>query len=170
MDKVLKGESHSVEKKYRNEVIDQLIDSINSALSRIPRSDAVPGAEASSAGDQERLIIDNMMRSIEFLAVKSTHPMMLLDPELRVRMTNPPFEELTGIRDAQGEVIDTVSRDESFPALVKEMVEKAVSAGNEGVQEDYDFASGLHHIHAVALSGIPGQPESYLFLFEKQGD
>ena len=80
------------------------------------------------------------------------------------------FEELTGIRGAQGEVIDTVSRDESFPALLKEMVEKSLSAGNEGIDEDYDFPSGQHRIHAVALAGVPGRPESYLFLFQKQGD
>jgi hypothetical protein len=170
MDKVLKGEGMAVDKKYKNEVIDQLIDTVNSALSRIPRSDAAAGAEAAATGDQERLIIDNMMRSIEFLSMKAAPPMLLLDTELRVKLTNGPFEELTGIRNAHGEVIDTVSRDESFPALLKEMVEKSVNAGNEGVQEDYDFPAGSARIHAVALAGIPGRPESYLFLFEKQGD
>jgi hypothetical protein len=170
MDKVLKGEATSVEKKYKNETIDQLIDTVNSALGRIPRADAAPGQDVAAGGDQERMIIDNMMRSMEFLSMKAGPAMLMLDTELRVKMINGKFEELTGIRDATGEVIDTVSRDESFPALLKEMVEKSLNAGNEGVQEDYDFASGQHKIHAVALAGIPGRPESYLFLFEKQGD
>ena len=96
--------------------------------------------------------------------------MLFLDTELRVKMVNPAFEELTGIRDAQGEVIDTVSRDESFPALIKELAEKSNEAGNEGVQELYDFNSGAHQIRCVGLSGMPGRPEAYLYLFEKEGE
>jgi hypothetical protein len=169
MDKVLKGEGDSVEKKYRNEVIDQLIDTVNSALGRIPR-DGNKSAEMSSGGDQERMIIDNMMRSVEFLSTKAAAAMLILDPEMRVKVTNPAFEELTGIRGAQGEVIDTVSRDESFPSLLKEMSENSINAGNDGVQEDYDFSSGSYKIHAIALAGVPGRAESYLFFFEKQGE
>ncbi len=169
MDKVLKGDGDSVEKKYKNEIMDSLIDTVNSALGRIPR-DGNKSAELSSGGDQERMIIDNMMRSVEFLSTKAAAPMLILDPEMRVRITNPAFDELTGIRGAQGEVIDTVSRDESFPSLLKEMSENSVNAGNDGVQEDYDFNSGSYKIHAIALSGIPGRAESYLFLFEKQGE
>ncbi len=169
MDKVLKGEGDSVEKKYRNEIMDQLIDTVNSALGRIPR-DGNKTVDTSSGGDSERMIIDNMMRSIEFLSMKTAPAMLMLDPEMRVKITNPAFEELTGIRGAQGEVIDTVSRDESFPSLLKELTEGALNAGNDGVQEDYDFNSGSYKIHAIALAGVPGRAESYLFLFEKQGD
>jgi hypothetical protein len=168
MDGVLKGEGTSVEKKYKNEILDQLVDVINAALGRIPRADGKK--EEISAGDQEQLIITNMMRSIEFLAMKAGGAVMLLDLEMRIQATNPAFEELTGIRGAQGEVIDAVSRDESFPSLVKEMAGKAADAGNEGVDEDYDFNSGGYKIHALALSSIPGKVESYVFLFEKQGD
>lgn len=168
MDKVLKGEGSSVEKKYKNEIIDQLVDAINSALSRIPRADGKKDDVA--AGDSEQLIITNMMRSIEFLSMKTSGAMMLLDLEMRIQATNPAFEELTGIRGAAGEVIDAVSRDESFPSLIKELAGKAADAGNEGVQEDYDFPVGTHKINVLAVSSIPGKVESYIFLFEKQGD
>jgi hypothetical protein len=168
MNNVLKGEGSSVEKKYKNEVIDQLVDLINSALGRIPRADGKK--DDVQAGDSEQLIITNMMRSIEFLAMKAGGAMMLLDLEMRIQAINPAFEELTGMRGAQGETIDAASRDESFPALIKEMAGKAGDAGNEGVQEDYDFQSGQHKISAMALSSMPGKVESYVFIFEKQGD
>ncbi len=170
MDKALKGEASSVEKKYKNEIIDQLIDTVNSALGRIPREQASAAGEVSSGADQERLIIDNMMRTTEFISSKMNKPFLILDPEMRVKMNNESFEELTGIRGAQGEVIDAVSRDESFPALLKEMADKALEAGNSGIEEDYDFNSGGYRILGLALSGVPGQPEAYLFLFQKQGD
>ncbi|MGZ3692770.1 MAG: FHA domain-containing protein [Bdellovibrionota bacterium] len=168
MNNVLKGEGNSVEKKYKNEILDQLVDIINSALGRIPRADGKK--EDIAAGDQEQLIITNMMRSIEFLAMKAGGAMMLLDLEMRIQAVNPAFEELTGMRGCQGETIDTASRDESFPSLIKEMAGKAADAGNDGVQEDYDFQAGQHKISAMALSSIPGKVESYVFIFDKVGD
>ena len=84
-------------------------------------------------------------------------------------MVNLAFEELTGIRDATGEVVENVSRDASFPVLIKEMADKAFNAGNEGIQEEYDFPVGTHKITGVALSGVPGKVEAYLFMFEKTG-
>ncbi|MGE3263450.1 MAG: FHA domain-containing protein [Bacteriovoracia bacterium] len=167
MNNVLKGEGTSVEKKYKNEIIDQLVDIINSALGRIPRADG--SKEDVAAGDQEQLIITNMMRSVEFLAQRARGGMLLLDLEMRIQAVNPGFEELTGIRDAQGELIDTACRDESLPSMLKEMAGKAAEAGNEGVQEEYDFSSGTNKITALAISSIPGKVESYLFLFELQG-
>jgi PAS domain-containing protein len=170
MDKALKGETDSVEKKYKNEIIDQLIDTVNSALSRIPRDGKQGGADPASVGDEERMVIDNMMRPVELLALKSLRPMLILDPEYRIKVMNAAFEELTGIRGALGEVIDTVSRDESFPSLLKELMENATNAGNEGVSEEYDFPSGGFKIHCVALAPHPGRPEASMYIFEKQGD
>lgn len=166
LDKALRGEADAVEKKYQNEIIDALIDRINSALSRIPKSKGST-EDAAAANDTEQVIVNNMMRSLEYVSSKANHPMMMMDTENRVKLTNEAFEELTGIRGGQGEVIDTVCRDESLPALLKEIAGKAVDAGNEGVQEDYDFPSGGHKIHGIALSGLPGKVEAYLFLFEK---
>jgi pSer/pThr/pTyr-binding forkhead associated (FHA) protein len=169
MDLVLKGERDSVEKTYKNEVIDRLIDTINSALSRLPKSGQGEQANV-AANDGERMIIDNLMRSIEFLATQASHPMLILDTEYRIKMNNVPFEELTGIRGGQGEVIDTVSRDESLPALMKEMMGNAIAAGHEGIRENYDFNSGSYQILATAIVGMPNQAECFLFLFEKQGE
>jgi hypothetical protein len=67
-------------------------------------------------------------------------------------------------------MLETVSRDESFPALIKEMMHKAPDLGAEGVHEDYEFNAGTHKIHGYALSGLPGKIEAFLFLFEKLGD
>ncbi|RZA02004.1 MAG: FHA domain-containing protein [Proteobacteria bacterium] len=168
MDKVLKGEGDSVEKKYKNEIIDKLVDTVNSALSRIPRDGNSGQDDGNAGGDTERLIIDNMMQTVEFLSQNSKHPMMLLDTENRVKMVSETFEELTGIRGAVGEVIDSVSRDESFPAIVKELIGKSQEAGNSGASEPYDFNAGTHNIRCLMLAGMPGRAEAYLFLFEKE--
>ena len=167
--KVLKGDAETVEKKYKNDVVDNLIDNVNAALSRIPKADGSK-KEEEQASDTEGVIINNMMRSIEYLAMNAKHPMMMVDGDARVMQVSPSFEELTGIRGAAGEMLESVSRDESFPALVKEMIGKAADSGAEGVHEDYDFNAGTHKIHGYAVSGIPGKVESYLFLFEKLGD
>jgi hypothetical protein len=169
MDKVLKGDAESVEKKYKNDIVDNLIDNVNAALGRIPKADGSK-KEEEQAGDTEGVIINNMMRSIEYLAMNAKHPMLMLDTEGRVTHVSASFEELTGIRGTHGEMLETVSRDESFPALIKEMMGKAPDAAAEGVHEDYDFNAGTHKIHGYALSGLPGKIESYLFLFEKLGD
>lgn len=168
MDKVLKGDAQAVEKKYRNEVVDRLIDNINSALGRIPKADAA--TEQAPVGETEGVIVNNMMRSIEYLASNAKHPMLMLDPEMKMLQFSSSWEELTGIRGSQGDTLDSVSRDESFPALLREMMGKANDAGAEGVHENYDFNAGAFKIHCFAISGIPGKVEGYLFLFEKEGD
>jgi hypothetical protein len=170
MDKVLKGEMESVEKKYKNDVLDQLIDTLNSALSRIPKSGAAGGDVNANAGGDEQAIVENCMRAVEYIAGLTKQPVLVLDLEMRVRAGNNGFEELTGIRGAVGEVIDSVSRDESFPSLLKEMAEKAAAAAGEETLEDYDFPSGTHKIHAQAVFSAPGKTEAYLFFFEKQGE
>jgi hypothetical protein len=169
MDRVLKGDAETVEKKYKNDVVDNLIDNVNAALSRIPKADGSK-KEEEAASDTEGVIINNLMRSIEYLAMNAKHPMMMVDGDVRVTHVSPSFEELTGMRGASGEMLDAVSRDESFPALIKEMIGKATDAGAEGVHEDYDFNSGTHKIHGYAISGLPGKVEGYLFLFELLGD
>lgn len=169
MDKVLKGDAETVEKKYRNDVVDHLIDNVNAALGRIPKADGKTKEEV-NAGDTEGVIINNMMRSIEYLAMNAKHPMFMLDLDGKITQVSQSFEELTGIRGAHGEMLESVSRDESFPALIKEMMGKANDAAAEGVHEDYDFNAGTHKIHGYALSGLPGKIEGYLFLFEKLGD
>lgn len=169
MDKVLKGDAETVEKRYRNDVIDHLIDNVNAALGRIPKAGSSK-KEEQGGNDTETVIINNMMRSVEYLALNAKHPMIMMDAEGKVTHASPAWEELTGIRAPQGDTLENVSRDESFPALIREMMGKSVDAGGDGVHEDYDFNSGAHKIHGFALSGLPGKIEGYLFLFEKEGD
>jgi len=169
MDKVLKGDAESVEKVYKNDVIDSLIDNVNTALGRIPKADG-SAKEEENQGDTDRVIINNMMRSVEYLAMNAKHPMMMQDIDGKVTMVSTSFEELTGIRGAHGEMLESVSRDESFPALIKEMRDKAGDAGADGIHEDYEFNAGTHKVHGYALTGLPGKVESYLFLFEHLGD
>jgi len=167
MDSVLKGNAESVEKKFQNEALDQLIDTINSALSRIPKNDET--ATTVAATDNEQLIADNLIKSIQMMAEKLPFPAMILDGELRVKFLNSAFEEVSGIHamNAVGDVIDNVSRDEAFPGLIKDLVSKAINTPNEGVSEEYEFSSGNHKITATAISGLPGKVEVHLFVAEK---
>lgn len=167
MDNVLKGNAEAVDKKFQNEDLDNLIDTINSALSRIPKGDG--NAATVTATENEQLVADNMIRSIQNIAEKMHHGVMILDSELRVKFLNHTFEEASGIHSANsiGEVIDNVSRDQAFPGLIKDMVTKANAALNEGITEDYEFPSGDHKITVTAISGLPGKVEAYLFVAEK---
>ena len=56
MDKVLKGDAETVEKKYRNDIVDNLIDNVNAALGRIPKADG-SRKEEEQAGDTETVKI-----------------------------------------------------------------------------------------------------------------
>lgn len=169
LDKVLKGDAETVEKKYKNQIIDLLIDNVNTALSRIPKSDGGGQAEQ-NLGDTEVMIVSNLMRTVNLMVGHSKHAVITLDPEGRITHASESFEELTGIRGALGETLESVSRDESFPSLIKELMEKAAANEAEGAEEEYDFNAGTHKIRGIAVSGIPGKIEAYLFLFEKMGD
>ena len=127
----------------------------------------VPQSGLMSLGEQEQIVTDNFMRHLEQMAGKLSVPVMILDSEERIKYLNSAFEELTGIRGAVGELIESVSRDESFPSLVREMMNKSKDAGADGILEDYDFNSGLHKIQCVALISVPGKTEGFMFHFEK---
>jgi hypothetical protein len=168
LDNVLKGAADQVEKRYRGQQMARLIDSINAAVARIPKTDVDAGfTEANS--DNEQQIVDNMLQVFTSTASTITQPCMLLDGERRVKFMNAVFEEMTGIHlaQAQGDVLSNVSRDESFSGLVQEMTEKAARAGADGVDEDYEFNSGIHKLNCKAIMGTPGKVEAYLLIAQK---
>ena len=167
IDQALRGDIEELSKRYRNEEVDHLVDSINSLISRIPKSSGTDETNM-AAGIDEQQVAENLLRSIDAIVLKFTTPAILLDSDYRIRRANPAFEELTGIRSegAVGELIESVSRDEALPALLREVGEKA-KMGIEGVSEEYEFPSGFFKISGTAFSGVPGRPNGILYLMEK---
>lgn len=169
LDRALRGEIDEVSKKYRNPEFDSLIDTVNAAISRIPKSTGETGMDMGAASASDQQMADNFLRTMESMAVKLNRPALILDAEFRIRAANQAFEDVTGIRASAsvGDVFDNVSRDESFPALLKEIAEKSKVAGVDGVDDQYEFPSGLYKLNVQVVSGVPGRADAFLYLMEK---
>jgi hypothetical protein len=171
MDEVLKGNQPSVPKRYKLEPLEKLIDSINSALSRIPdlkqESDKVV-----QASDSEQQIIDSLLAPIQMLVLRGSTPMMLLDSEGRIITMNPAFEELTGmhLESSTQQAVSDVARDEAFSSMTSDMMSKAIALGMQGATEDYEFSSGLHRVSCIAIFSLAEKVESFLFTIEKESE
>lgn len=170
MDAVLKGNQPSVPKRYKLEPLERLIDSINSALSRIPNLKVEEKEVA--ATDNEQQIIDSLLAPIQLLVTRASHPMLLLSGDGKVTAMNTAFEDLTGIHidSAAGQDVTTVARDDAFASMVSDLMGKAAALGLQGASEDYEFPSGLHRTECFALFSLPEKIEAYLFAFERQAE
>lgn len=168
IDQVLKGNSSEVPKRFMFPMLDELIDTINAALSRIPQEAGEQG-EVVSASETEAQIIDNMFSTIKNMSRVSVYGMMILDADQRIQTINPILEEITGIHEAEalGDVVANVSRDDAFPSLIADLVNSAAAMGDEGASEDYEFNSGLHKVHCYAVQTLPGQNEYFIIYTEK---
>lgn len=167
IDHVLKGNEPAVPKRYKFQPLDKLIDSVNSALSRIPalKSDE---SNVPTASDTEQQIIDSLVAPLQLLVGRSQAPAMFLTAETRVAAMNAGFEELSGIHfdSAQGQLISEVSRDDAFAAMMHDLVHKAAGMGVQGVTEEFEFSSGLHQVQCVAVFSLPEKIEGYLLFIE----
>jgi PAS domain S-box-containing protein len=168
IDKALRGDLDELNKKYQNEEVNLLIDAVNSLLSRIPKTANEGGAVADVAAGGDQTSGENLLKSIAALSAKIKTPMTLLDAEFKVRQMNSAFEEVTGMRgaDAVGQPIETIARDESFPAVLRDLSEKA-KAELEGAVEDYEFPNGMFKVTAYSLMTVQGRPDGTLYIMEK---
>lgn len=164
LDEVLKGNLPAVQKRYQFEPLTQLIDSVNSILSRIPELKSGDEDENVEATDNEQQIIDNMMMPLQYMVTNAHLPIMLMDGASNVLTMSASFEELTGMHgDAvSGAPIMDAARDEAFAAMMHDMMEKAPDYGPEGVREEYEFSAGLYNIVCLSVSSLPEKVEAYL--------
>lgn len=164
LDEVLKGNMPSVQKRFQFDPLNQLIDSVNSLVSRIPELSGKDDDENVEASDNEQQIIDNMMMPMQYLVTNAHMPMMLMDGASNVLTMSGSFEELTGIHaDAvAGMPIHDAARDEAFAGMMQDMMEKAPDYGPEGVREEYEFSAGLYNIVCLSVSSLPEKIEAYL--------
>ncbi len=166
IDKALRGDLDEVDKKYQNEEMNRLIDSVNSLLSRIPKVTGDTSADTSVVNDQQAG--EQLIRSMSALSQILKTPATVLDAEYNVCQINSAFEELTGIRGdgALGQPIEAVARDESFPALLRELGEKS-KIETDGAAEDYEFPSGIFKVTGFSLTAVQGRPSGVLYVIEK---
>ena len=171
MDAVLKGNQGSVPKRYKLEPLEKLIDSINSALSRIPN---LKGEEEKvvQATDNEQQIIDSLLAPIQMLVARAASPMLLLSGDGKVTAMNNAFEDISGMRidAAAGQDVASVARDDAFASMTADLMNKAAGLGLQAALEDYEFPSGIHKVECFAVFSLPEKIEGYLFAFEKEAE
>lgn len=169
IDAVLKGNSDVVAKRFQFESLDKLIDSVNAALSRIPRADGDASARA-VATDESQASFDTLLRLIESLGPKLKSGIILLDAERKIKYINSSFEETSGIHlaNAAGEPMDSACRDEALASLMRELIENSRSAGNAGMEDSFEFGSGTHKINCTAVIGSTNQVDAYFIFVEKE--
>ncbi len=164
LDEVLKGNMPAVKKTFKFEPLDELIDSVNSVLSRIPELQSGEDEDSVEATDNEQQIIDNMLMPLQYMVTNAHLPMMLMDGGSNILTMSSTFEELSGMHaDAvSGTPISDAARDEAFAAMMHDMMEKAPDYGPEGVREEYDFSAGVYNIVCLAISSLPEKVEGYI--------
>jgi len=173
MDSALRGDIPEVPVKYKFIELEKLIHTINAALSRIPDLQHSKENEVIEATDNEQAIIDSILAPLQYLVTTSTIPRLYTDAEGKLRAMSSSFEELSGIHfdSANGESVSEAGRDEAFGAMMVDLMEKAPSLGLEGVGEEYEFGSGLHKMHCLAVHSLPEKIEGFLFTAESlEGD
>lgn len=171
VEKVMRGESETVEKKYKSELLDGLIDSINTMASRLPKlGQQDTAALGAGVAQVDQASVDAVLTLVQNSAARLGHGALMLDPEKRVRYMNKKMEELVGFRleGSQGDLVANVSRDQSFPAFMQEVTDKSVNAGGDGITEDYEFQGALHKVNCQAICVVPGKAEGFLIVAEKQ--
>lgn len=163
LDKVLRGIETNVAKTYKFEPLNELIDSINSALGRIPDLVGDNKKEAKTT-DNEHQIIESMLLTIENMVIHSPRPMMLLTASSEIIAMSLAFEELSGIHlsASQNQKITEVARDEAFVAMMEDMLRDAPERGFGGVTEEYEFPSGNYSLHCVVIQSMPEKIEAFL--------
>ncbi|MBI3558538.1 MAG: hypothetical protein HY074_19895, partial [Deltaproteobacteria bacterium] len=160
IDQVLKGNATAVEKKFKMEEINPLIDVINSALQRAAQ--AGPGAMAGGGGDE-------VLEMLKFTAGRmSGGGMIIFGPDKRVVLWSPFIAEITAIAEgtAMGQEVSAIARDASLAAFMDDLFARAPFAGSEPVGDDYEFSGTSYRMEIVA-TGQPGSVKYYVVTASK---
>lgn len=156
IDQVLKGNASTVEKKFKMEEINPLIDVINSALQRAAQ--AGPGAISTGSNDE-------VLESLKFVAGRmpaATSGMMIFDGSKKIVLWSAFVEEITGIRadTALGQDVGAVARDAAFAAFIEDLFARAPFVGSEPVGDDFEFSGTSYRLEVLA-TGSPGAVKYY---------
>lgn len=156
IDQVLKGNGSQVEKKFKMEEINPLIDVVNSALQRA--SQAGPGAMAAGGGG------DDAFDLVKFVGARmSGSGVIVFNGDKRITLMTPFMEEITGIRadSAIGQDVGSVARDAAFGAFIEDLFARAPFAPGDPIGEDFEFSGTAYRMEVLA-TGAPGAVKHYV--------
>ncbi|MCC6276772.1 MAG: FHA domain-containing protein [Oligoflexia bacterium] len=159
MDEALRGDRDTLESKYDYEPFSKLIDSINSALSRM----GSPSQQASQNIDRTSEV-SNLVRII-------ANPAFALDENGKFIQVNAAFEELTGMRllTLQGQGLETL-QDQALKLNIDDLVSKA--RGQLGLIQTNELEiGGLNYeidVQASAKENSPGEVQYYFGTIQRR--
>lgn len=155
IDQVLKGNAQTVEKKFKMEEINPLIDVVNAALQRAAQG----GPNSMSSGADDGLELAKFIGS----RLEGGGGLMIFDGEKRIQVWTPFIEEMTSIRadGAIGQEVGAVARDAAFGAFVEDLFQRAPFAGSEPIGDMLEF-SGTQYQLDILATGSPGAVKSYV--------
>lgn len=162
IDRVLKGNSQSVEKKFKMQELEPLIDVVNTALQRAAQ--AGPGAIESNGTDE-------VLESLKFTAGRmSGAGVAIFGADKHIVHWSSYFAEVTGIHSesAVGQDVNAVARDAAFSAFCDDMFSRAPFMGSDPVSEDFEF-SGVNYKLEIIATGSPGAVKYYVLTLVKPG-
>lgn len=160
IDLVLKGSASTVEKKFKMEEIEPLIDIVNAALQR-----ASTGGGA-AIGGSEATFPEESIAMLRFVAEKMpTTGLMLFSGDRKIQHINAYMEEISGIRNdsSVGADIGSVARDAAFKAFVEDIFVRA-SPGQQPMAEDFEFSGTTYKMESIAIGTVGGPVRGYILM------
>lgn len=166
IDQVLKGNAAVVNKKYKMEEIDPLIDVVNSALQRAAASAGGVGSLASS----DQVSFDDLVATLKFASEHmSTAGMIVFSADRRIMHLNPYMEEVTGMRNdsSRGSDIGSAARDSAFVSFVEDILSRSTGSTGEVMSEDFEFSGTTYRMECIAV-GQSGAVRGFVLTALKQ--
>lgn len=163
IDTVLKGNAIVVEKKFKMQEIEPLLDIVNAALQR------ASGGGASGAGAVDNS--DDVVNMLRFAGARmSSAGMLLFSADKRILYVSPFMEEIAGFRNdsSVGSEISGVARDAAFISFVDDMLARAPLNGGEPVADDFEFSGTSYRLECMAY-GTGGVAKVYAITATKAG-
>lgn len=163
IDNVLKGNAHSITKKYQMEEISPLIDLVNITLQRA-------GIGNANKGTSDLIHADDIVGGLKYIADQADDiGYLILTSEKRVLHLNSKMDSLTNIHIAQaaGAEFAKVSNDESFLNLVNDLTANAVPGGMPS-NDKYPFTDGDYEMACTSI-GSGGFSKVFVITAKKIG-
>ncbi|OFZ19717.1 MAG: hypothetical protein A2X94_16820 [Bdellovibrionales bacterium GWB1_55_8] len=163
MDKVLKGDLVRITREHKFSELNSLWDLIDSTLQRVPKGSATGQLSADSGPS-----IDEISMPVQMIGNLQKQPIVVCDSNRIVVYLNQSFEDVSGIRSdsAIGQTLSSQGREQSFIALVDDLLDRASSVGT--AVDDYEFSGVAYKLHAASFGSGAGGARGYVVAAERQ--
>lgn len=162
IDTVLKGNAVVVDKRFKMQEIEPLIDIVNAALQRVSGGGG-GGASADNSDDVASLL--------KFAAGRMVGAgMLLFSADKKVLYVSPFMEEIAGFRNDSsiGSEISNVARDAAFISFVDDMLARAPINSGDPVADEFEFSGTSYRLECMAY-GSGGAAKVYAITAVKAG-